>query len=50
MKLGQIGQIAVHVTDVRTSTEFYRDALGMKLLFEAPNLAFFDDVEVRLMI
>ncbi len=41
LTLNEIGQIAVHVNDITKSTEFYRDILGMNLIFEAPNLAFF---------
>jgi methylmalonyl-CoA/ethylmalonyl-CoA epimerase len=39
--LTRIGQIAITVKDVERSVAFYRDSLGMKLLFQAPpNLAF----------
>jgi methylmalonyl-CoA/ethylmalonyl-CoA epimerase len=49
--LGPIGQIAYTVADVPTSVAFYRDALGLPLLFEAPpGLAFFDCAGVRLML
>ena len=48
--LAQIGQISVPVHDVKRATAFYRDTLGMKFLFEAPNLAFFDCGGVRLML
>jgi len=49
--LGPIGQIAITVADVRRSVEFYRDALGLALLFEAPpGLAFFDCGGIRLML
>lgn len=49
--LGQIGQIAVPVTDVERATAFYRDRLGMRFLFQAPpGLAFFDCDGVRLML
>jgi catechol 2,3-dioxygenase-like lactoylglutathione lyase family enzyme len=38
-----IGQIAIAVSDIKRSVEFYRDKLGLKLLFEVPpNLAFFE--------
>lgn len=41
--LGKIGQIAVNARDIDRATAFYRDALGMTLLFAAPpGLAFFD--------
>lgn len=49
--LGPIGQIAYTVSNVSKSVAFYRDALGLKLLFEAPpGLAFFDCAGVRLML
>jgi methylmalonyl-CoA/ethylmalonyl-CoA epimerase len=48
--LNSIGQIAVLVKDVARATEFYRDKLGMKHLFSAGNLAFFDCGGIRLML
>jgi methylmalonyl-CoA/ethylmalonyl-CoA epimerase len=38
----QIGQIAINVHDTNRAVEFYRDTLGLKLLFTAGHLAFFD--------
>ena len=49
--LNRIGQIAVPVTEIDRAVRFYRDTLGMRLLFEAPPaLAFFDLNGVRLML
>lgn len=48
--LSRIGQIAINVKDLDRATRFYRDTLGMKLLFEFPGLAFFDAGGVRLML
>jgi len=49
--LARIGQIAINVKDVKRALAFYRDVLGMRLLFEAPpGLAFFDCSGVRLML
>ncbi|MBZ5585394.1 MAG: VOC family protein [Acidobacteriia bacterium] len=48
--LSAIGQIAVTVTDVERAIAFYRDVLGMKFLFQFPNLGFFDCAGVRLML
>jgi methylmalonyl-CoA/ethylmalonyl-CoA epimerase len=48
--LGPIGQIAVTVHDVARAQAFYKDTLGMKFLFEVPNMAFFDCGGVRLML
>jgi len=50
LHLSQIGQIAVPVTDLARAVAFYRDTLGMKFLFQVPNLAFFDRAGVRLML
>lgn len=50
-QLRRIGQIAVVAHDVPRATRFYRDVLGLRLLFEAPpGLAFFDCGGVRLML
>ena len=48
--LNRIGQIAINVRDVKRATEFYRDILRMKFLFEVPNMAFFDCGGVRIML
>ena len=49
--LAQIGQIAVPVGDLQRAIAFYRDALGMRFLFQAPpGLGFFDCGGVRLML
>src|SRR5216684_1287950 len=45
-----IGQISIIVHDLQRATAFYRDVLGLPLLFTAPNLAFFDCAGVRLML
>jgi len=47
--LGHIEQVAIPVRDVARATAFYRDQLGMKLLFEVPpQLSFFDCDGIRL--
>jgi catechol 2,3-dioxygenase-like lactoylglutathione lyase family enzyme len=48
--LSALGQIGITVTDVDRAIRFYRDTLGMKLLFQAGNLGFFDCAGVRLML
>lgn len=49
--LGAIGQIAMNAHDIPRAVQFYRDALGMRLLFEVPpKMAFFDCAGVRLML
>ena len=45
-----IGQISIIVRDLQRATAFYRDTLGLPLLFTAGNLAFFDCGGVRLML
>ncbi len=45
-----LGQIAINVQDLQRATAFYRDVLGLPLLFTVPNLAFFDCAGVRLML
>ncbi len=49
--LRRVGQIAIVVHDVARAVRFYRDTLGLALLFEAPPaLAFFDCGGQRLML
>jgi len=48
--LGRIGQIALTVSDIGRAVTFYRDSLGMRFLFQVPNLAFFDCEGIRLML
>jgi methylmalonyl-CoA/ethylmalonyl-CoA epimerase len=48
--IAKIGQIAVNVHDTTRAVEFYRDVLGLTLLFTAGHLAFFDCGGVRLML
>lgn len=45
-----IGQIALTVQDMPRAVAFYRDALGLKYLFEASGMAFFDCGGTRLML
>ena len=48
--IASIGQIAINVQDLQRAVAFYRDKLGLKLLYEFPGLAFFDCGGVRLMM
>ncbi len=49
--LRNILQIAINVKDPERAVAFYRDKLGLRLLFQAPPaLAFFDCGGVRLML
>lgn len=43
-------QVALTVTDVAAARTFYRDRLGLRLMFEANNMLFFDVGGTRLMI
>ncbi len=48
--LSAIGQIAITVADVDRAIAYYRDTLGMRLLFQFPGLGFFDCGGVLLML
>lgn len=48
--LTAIGQVSIVAHDIPRATAFYRDALGLPLLFEYPGLAFFNCGGVRLML
>src|ERR1700678_1266830 len=48
--ISRIGQIAINAHDLDRATAFYRDKLGLPLLFTAGKLAFFDCGGVRLML
>jgi len=50
LRIQAIGQIAINVHDTNRAVEFYRDVLGLKLLFIAGQLAFFDCGGIRLML
>ena len=45
-----IGQISIIAHELPRATAFYRDVLGLPLLFTAGNMAFFDCGGVRLML
>lgn len=48
--ISRLGQIAINVHDLDRATAFYRDILGLPLLFTTGTLAFFDCGGVRLML
>lgn len=50
LQISEIGQIAVNVQDLERAVGFYRDVLGLRHLFSAGNMAFFDCGGVRLML
>lgn len=45
-----IGQIAINCRDVARATAFYRDVIGLPLLFEAGGMSFLDAGGTRLML
>ncbi|SPE22034.1 Glyoxalase/bleomycin resistance protein/dioxygenase [Candidatus Sulfotelmatomonas gaucii] len=48
--LEEIGQIAVTVSDLKRSRAFYQDVLGMRFLFDAGPMSFFQCGKVRFAI
>lgn len=50
MSLSAIGQIAINARDITRATAFYRDILGLRFLFSAGTMSFFDCQGVRLML
>ena len=51
VRLTRIGQISINARDLERAVAFYRDALGMSFLFQAPpKMAFFDCGGIRLML
>jgi methylmalonyl-CoA/ethylmalonyl-CoA epimerase len=48
--LDRIAQISINAHDLERAVAFYRDALGMKFLFQVPKMAFFDCGGVRMMV
>jgi len=50
VRLSEIGQIALTVTDLQRAKDFYQNTLGMNLLFEAGGMAFFQCGAIRLML
>ena len=48
--LSTIAQIALTTSDLKRSVAFYRDTLGLELMFEVPGMAFFDAGGTRLML
>ena len=46
----RIGQIAVPVKNIESAIEFYKDVLGLPLLFNTESMAFFDCNGQRLLL
>ncbi|MGA3370495.1 MAG: VOC family protein [Terracidiphilus sp.] len=47
VQLDKIGQVLLTVDDLARSKTFYRDTLGMRFLFDAGTMAFFQCGEIR---
>jgi catechol 2,3-dioxygenase-like lactoylglutathione lyase family enzyme len=43
-------QVALTTRDAERSKHFYRDLLGLQLLFEVPNMVFYQAGDLRLMV
>ncbi len=50
VNLDEIGQIAVTVTDLARSRDFYQNILGMHFLFDAGSMVFFQCGKIRFAI
>jgi methylmalonyl-CoA/ethylmalonyl-CoA epimerase len=50
VQLNDIGQIALTVRDLARAKDFYQNTLGMRFLFDAGTMAFFQCGSIRLMI
>lgn len=48
--LSKIAQIAVQATDLPRAIAFYRETLGLPLMFEVSGMAFFDAGGTRLLV
>ena len=48
--LARLAQVAFSTRDLPKAVAFYRDMLGLKLMFEVSGMAFFDVGGVRLML
>jgi len=46
----RLAQVSVRARDLERATAFYRDTLGLRFLFLAGSMAFFDLAGVRLML
>lgn len=48
--ISRLGQVSINVHDLDRAIAFYRDTLGLPLLFTAGGMAFFDCAGARLML
>lgn len=49
-EIKKVGQIGVPAKDIERATAFYKDQLGLQLLFNTDTMAFFDCDGVRLFV
>ncbi|HWO78317.1 MAG TPA: VOC family protein [Bacillus sp. (in: firmicutes)] len=49
-KIQKVGQIGVPVKDLKRALDFYKEKLGLLLLFNTDNMAFFECNGLRLML
>jgi methylmalonyl-CoA/ethylmalonyl-CoA epimerase len=49
-QIQKVGQIAIPVKDLNQAVEFYKEKLGLPLLFTSNGLAFFDCYGLRLLL
>lgn len=48
--ISRLGQVSINIHDLERATAFYRDKLGLPMLFSTGTLAFFNCGGVRLML
>jgi len=46
----KVGQIGITVKNIENAIHFYKEKLGLSLLFQTENMAFFDCSDLRLLI
>ena len=50
LAISKVGQIGIPVKDIERALGFYKDTLGLQLLFNTETMAFFDCNGVRLLL
>ena len=48
--ISRLGQVAINVKDLERAASFYKDVMGLRMLFSTGSLTFFDCGGVRLML
>jgi catechol 2,3-dioxygenase-like lactoylglutathione lyase family enzyme len=49
-KIKGIGQVSIRVRDMDVATQFYQETLGLNLLFQIPNMTFFECNGIQIML